>query len=59
LERGRLGCGSGCECVRVDLGQREMPEGEADTAGQPLLDACDLEKRSPRIRAFRNRRTRR
>ena len=30
LERGCLGCGCRCEGVRVDLCEREVPEGEAD-----------------------------
>ena len=52
LERGGLGRGSRCEGVRVDLRERKVPEGEADVAAQSLLDAFDLSKRLPRVRAF-------
>ena len=34
------------------LGEREMPEGEADTRAELLLDAFDFSERSPRVRAF-------
>jgi hypothetical protein len=36
----------------VDLGEREMPEGEANTLAQLVLDTFDLPERSPRVRAF-------
>src|SRR6201989_2328525 len=36
----------------VDLGEREIPEGEANTLAQLVLDTFDLPKRSPRVRAF-------
>ena len=52
LERSGLGRGSRCQGVRVDLRERKMPESEADSAAQSLLDAFDLPKRLPRIRAF-------
>jgi hypothetical protein len=35
--------------VRVDLGQRKVPEREADTFAQPSLDVFDLAKRSTRV----------
>jgi hypothetical protein len=46
---GRSGCGQG---VRVDPGQREMPEGEVDTVRLFCLDASDRPVRLARIRAF-------
>jgi hypothetical protein len=36
----------------VDLGQRKVPEGEADPPAQALLDPVDLSKRLTRVRAF-------
>jgi len=44
--------GRGGQRVRVDTGQREMPEAEPDTAVQVLLDAFDRPERLPRIQAF-------
>ena len=52
LECRCLGCGRRGEGVRVDLGEREMPEGEADTPAELSLDAFDLPERAPRVRAF-------
>ena len=52
LECRCLGCGRHGEGVRVDLGEREMPEGEADTRAELSLDAFDFSERSPRVRAF-------
>ena len=36
----------------MDLGQRKVPEREADAVAQLLLDMLDLPKRSARVRAF-------
>jgi hypothetical protein len=36
----------------MDLGQREVPEGEPDPAAQRALDAFDLSKCLPRVRAL-------
>ena len=52
LQRGRLRGGGRRERVRVDLGEREVPEGEAHRAAQLPLDALDLAVRHPRIRAL-------
>jgi hypothetical protein len=51
LEGSCLGCGRRGEGMRMDLCEREMAEGEPDTA-MSLLDALDRSKRLPRIRAF-------
>ena len=47
-----LGCGRRREGVRVDRFEREMAEGEADAPAQVSLDAFDLPKRLPRVRAL-------
>jgi len=52
LDAGRLGRFGRGEGMGVDLGEREMPEGEANTLGQLVLDTFDLPERSPRVRAF-------
>ena len=52
LPGGGLGCGRRGEGVRVDLGEREMPEREPDTAGEHCFNAFDLPVRLPRVRAF-------
>ena len=52
LARGRLGCGGCGERVGVDLGQREVPEAEAQAALQSALDTLDVTKRLARVRAF-------
>ena len=52
LERGRLGRGGRGERVRVDLGQRKVPEREAHTLAQSSLDPFDLPKRPARVGAF-------
>src|SRR5919106_5097982 len=52
LPRRGLGGGGRRECVRVDLGQREMAEREADATGQPALDEPDLPERPPRVRTL-------
>jgi hypothetical protein len=52
LERGSLGRGGGRESMRVDLGQRKVPEGEADAIAQSCLDALDFSERFARVRAF-------
>ena len=39
LQGSRLDCGSRRERVRVNLGEREVAEREADAAARPLLDA--------------------
>src|SRR4051794_2013019 len=52
LACGRLGCRRCGEGVRVDLGQREVAEGEANAGGQSLFDAFDLSKGPARVRAF-------
>ena len=52
LECSGFGRGSRCQGVRVDLRERKMPESEPDIAAQSLLDAFDLSKRLPRVRAF-------
>jgi hypothetical protein len=46
---GRLRRGQG---VRVDPGQREMPERKPDTPSQLLLDALDRSERLARVRAL-------
>jgi hypothetical protein len=38
--------------VWVDLSQRKVPESEADSASQALLDPFDLSKRLTRVWAF-------
>jgi hypothetical protein len=40
------------ECVRVDAGQREMPEREPQVPGELLLDLLDRVERLPRVRAL-------
>jgi hypothetical protein len=40
------GCGEG---MRMDLGQREMPEGKSHPVAQPALQAPDLPKRLSRV----------
>jgi hypothetical protein len=52
LECGCLGCGRCCESVRVDLFQREMPEGEPNPIAEFALDPFDRAKRLPRVGAF-------
>jgi hypothetical protein len=52
LEGGGLGCGRSRKGVRVDLGQRKVPESEAEPPDQALLDPFDLSKRLTRVRAF-------
>jgi hypothetical protein len=42
LPRGGLRRGGRGEGVGMDLGQRKVPEGEADAVGQLGLDAFDL-----------------
>ena len=49
LERGGLGGGGRGERVRMDLGQREVPEREAHPVAQLPLDALDL---SIRLREY-------
>jgi hypothetical protein len=38
--------------VCVDVGQRKVPKGEADTPAHSLLDAFDLPEPLPRVRAL-------
>jgi alkanesulfonate monooxygenase SsuD/methylene tetrahydromethanopterin reductase-like flavin-dependent oxidoreductase (luciferase family) len=52
LQRRGLRGGGGGEGVRMDLGQREVTEREANPVAQLSLDALDLAKRLARIRAF-------
>jgi hypothetical protein len=52
LEGGRLGGSGHGQGVRMDPGQREMPEGEPDTLAQFCLDKLDPPKRLPRVRAL-------
>ena len=52
LARGGLGRGRRGEGVRVDLSQREIPEGEPDGPAQFFLDTLDFPVRLPGIRAF-------
>jgi hypothetical protein len=52
LEGGGLGRSGRGQGVRVDPGQREMPEGEPHTVAQFCLDALDSPKRLPRVRAL-------
>jgi len=52
LQRGGLGRGGRRERVRVDLGQREVAEGEADVAFESALDERDLPERPPGVRAL-------
>jgi len=47
LPGGGLGCGCRGEGVWVDLGEREMPEREPDTAGECCFDAFDFPVRLP------------
>jgi hypothetical protein len=50
LEGGGLGGSGRIQGVRVDPGQREMPEGEPHAVAQFCLDALDRPKRLPRVR---------
>ena len=52
LQRRGLGGGRGRKRVRVDVGQREVPKGEAKLSVHTLLDAFDLAIRTARVRAF-------
>jgi hypothetical protein len=52
LERGGLRCPGRGEGVRVDLGQREVPEGEADALAQLGLDALDRAEGRARVGAL-------
>ena len=52
LECGCLGGGRRRERVRVDLGEREVPEGEANAPVELSLDPFDRAKRLPRVGAF-------
>src|SRR4051794_30297218 len=52
LERGGLRGPGGGEGVRVDLGEREVPEGEADALAQLGLDAFDCAEGRARVRAL-------
>jgi hypothetical protein len=52
LEGGGLGGSGRGQGVRLDPGQREMPEGEPHTVAQFCLDALDRRKRLPRVRAL-------
>jgi len=52
LPRGGLGRGRSGEGVRVDLSQREIPEGEPDAPAQFFLKTFDFPVRVPGIRAF-------
>src|SRR3954467_14625201 len=52
LQRGGLRSQRRGEGVRVDLGQREVPERKANGATESLLDAPDLPERPARIRAL-------
>ena len=51
LERGGLGGGRRCEGVRVDVCQREVPEGEANVTVELTFDSLDRAERLPRIGA--------
>jgi hypothetical protein len=48
----RPGCGCRGEGVRVDVGEREMAEGEADAAVPFALDPLDRTERLARVRAL-------
>jgi len=52
LRRRRFGCRRGRERVRVDLRQREVTKGEADAAGELLLDALDRPEGLARVGAL-------
>ena len=52
LERGCLGGGRRRERVRVDVCQREVPEGEANATVELSFDPFDRAKRLPRVGAF-------
>jgi Prolipoprotein diacylglyceryl transferase len=52
LKRRCLGRGRAGEGVRMDLGQREVPEGEAHLLAKPSLDPLDFAKRPTRVRAL-------
>ena len=52
LERGCLGGGRRCKRVRVDLCEREVPEGEANATVELSFDPFDRAKRLPRVGAF-------
>ena len=48
----RFGAGRCCERVRMDLGQREVAEREADAARELPLDALDRPEGLARVGAF-------
>jgi hypothetical protein len=52
LECRCLGCCRRRESMRVDLCEREMPEGEPNTFAELAPEAFDLPERLPRVRAF-------
>src|SRR5207237_1453960 len=52
LRRGGLGRGRGGGGVRVDAGQREVPEREPHVPAQLAFDLLDRVERLPRIRAL-------
>jgi hypothetical protein len=52
LERRRLGCAGGSYGMRMDLSQRKVAKGKANTIGKFSLDALDLMERLPRVGAF-------
>ncbi len=52
LPGGGLGCAGRGEGVRVDPGQREMPEREPHVPAQPPLDLLDRLEGLPRVRAL-------
>ena len=52
LARRCLGGGCGSQGVRMDLGQRKVPEDKANAAFEPSLHALDLPESPPGVRAL-------
>jgi hypothetical protein len=52
LERRRLGGGRGGQRMGMQLGQREVPEGEHDPPVEPAHHLVDDRGRRPAVRAF-------